>query len=100
FYHFFFQAEDDIREYKVTGVQTCALPISRQRDEGHRHRRTASKLPHPTPHPPHPGKGRTNAGRKETNGTATQRALPDRSQKEDRSEERRVGKEGRSRWTP
>src|SRR5215467_10394325 len=28
---FFFQAEDGIRDYKVTGVQTCALPIS------HRH---------------------------------------------------------------
>src|SRR5256885_2544606 len=27
--HFlFFQAEDGIRDYKVTGVQTCALPIS------------------------------------------------------------------------
>src|SRR5256885_5673528 len=28
-YFFFFQAEDGIRDYKVTGVQTCALPISR-----------------------------------------------------------------------
>src|SRR5205807_6052819 len=26
--YFFFQAEDGIRDYKVTGVQTCALPIS------------------------------------------------------------------------
>src|SRR5256885_2747412 len=25
---FFFQAEDGIRDYKVTGVQTCALPIT------------------------------------------------------------------------
>ena len=25
---FFFQAEDGIRDYDVTGVQTCALPIS------------------------------------------------------------------------
>src|SRR5205807_7383007 len=25
-----FQAEDGIRDYKVTGVQTCALPISRR----------------------------------------------------------------------
>src|SRR5256885_9943337 len=25
---FFFQAEEGIRDYKVTGVQTCALPIS------------------------------------------------------------------------
>src|SRR2546426_7013819 len=28
---FFFQAEDGIRDYKVTGVQTCALPISSMR---------------------------------------------------------------------
>src|SRR5256885_13539100 len=27
FFFFFFQAEDGIRDYKVTGVQTCALPI-------------------------------------------------------------------------
>src|ERR1039457_7649939 len=30
FFFFFFQAEDGIRDYKVTGVQTCALPISRR----------------------------------------------------------------------
>src|SRR5256886_14813125 len=29
FYFFFFQAEDGIRDLTVTGVQTCALPISR-----------------------------------------------------------------------
>src|SRR5215208_5566940 len=28
---FFFQAEDGIRDGHVTGVQTCALPISRKR---------------------------------------------------------------------
>src|SRR3989454_10646328 len=34
---FFFQAEDGIRDYKVTGVQTCALPILRpSRDAGQR----------------------------------------------------------------
>src|SRR5256885_9832563 len=27
---YLFQAEDGIRDYKVTGVQTCALPISRR----------------------------------------------------------------------
>ena len=26
-FHFFFQAEDGIRDTSVTGVQTCALPI-------------------------------------------------------------------------
>src|SRR5690606_41166531 len=28
---FFFQAEDGIRDFHVTGVQTCALPIYRER---------------------------------------------------------------------
>ena len=28
FFVFFFQAEDGIRDHCVTGVQTCALPIS------------------------------------------------------------------------
>src|SRR5690606_39726478 len=28
FWSFFFQAEDGIRDFHVTGVQTCALPIS------------------------------------------------------------------------
>src|SRR6267154_6403701 len=39
-YFFFFQAEDGIRDGRVTGVQTCALPIwrhacgsARERDE-------------------------------------------------------------------
>src|SRR5256885_12828489 len=31
---FFFQAEDGIRDYKVTGVQTCALPIWRSHRQG------------------------------------------------------------------
>src|SRR5688500_1156078 len=35
FFIFFFQAEDGIRDYKVTGVQTCALPISMPSDAAH-----------------------------------------------------------------
>src|SRR5215204_6676928 len=31
-FFFFFQAEDGIRDHCVTGVQTCALPISRRRE--------------------------------------------------------------------
>src|SRR6266446_3835689 len=31
YFFFFFQAEDGIRDYKVTGVQTCALPGSATR---------------------------------------------------------------------
>src|SRR5688572_31612942 len=33
-FFFFFQAEDGIRDLTVTGVQTCALPISRRDPEG------------------------------------------------------------------
>src|SRR5437762_10550002 len=35
---FFFQAEDGIRDTSVTGVQTCALPISRRGRRGLRAR--------------------------------------------------------------
>src|SRR5207249_8427017 len=40
---FFFQAEDGIRDRNVTGVQTCALPISAVRD--HRCQGDAPKAP-------------------------------------------------------
>src|SRR5216683_7132241 len=33
YFFFFFQAEDGIRDLIVTGVQTCALPISRRRGD-------------------------------------------------------------------
>src|SRR5256885_2724014 len=43
---FFFQAEDGIRDYKVTGVQTCALPISTQwQSEFELHARAILGLP-------------------------------------------------------
>src|SRR5256885_5433224 len=72
---FFFQAEDGIRDYKVTGVQTCALPISGEWlcDDLLR----AQSLSR--------GAGGREAGSKLTRK---------------RSEERRVGKECRSRWSP
>src|SRR5438093_821721 len=35
FFFFFFQAEDGIRDWSVTGVQTCALPILAARHAGH-----------------------------------------------------------------
>src|SRR5688572_30894123 len=47
---FFFQAEDGIRDLTVTGVQTCALPISRATRgslEQDRHR----AVPRPGPRP-------------------------------------------------
>src|SRR6266511_5612369 len=33
YFFFFFQAEDGIRDFHVTGVQTCALPISLSEEE-------------------------------------------------------------------
>src|SRR5262249_59934568 len=36
---FFFQAEDGIRDWSVTGVQTCALPIWWRDGSGRRRRR-------------------------------------------------------------
>src|SRR6266516_5821986 len=69
FCFFFFQAEDGIRDRTVTGVQTCALPITRSEGSSCSRRSRA-------------GRGRS--------GTAAPA----------RSEERRVGKECRSRWSP
>src|SRR4029079_19831219 len=67
---FFFQAEDGIRDKLVTGVQTCALPICKS-VEGSPYR--------PAPLP--------SSARRLWWPTA-------------RSEERRGGKEWRSRWAP
>src|ERR1039457_5168822 len=68
----FFQAEDGIRYYKVTGVLTCALPIYLQRDSG----------------------GARSGDRAVEPGSRGSRLF------QGRSEERRVGKECRSRWSP
>src|SRR3989454_9099995 len=62
---FFFQAEDGIRDYKVTGVQTCALPICGARFQREHfgqitqrrpfHSSNASRRPTPSPEgPPSP----------------------------------------------
>src|SRR5256885_8219468 len=45
FIFFFFQAEDGIRDYKVTGVQTCALPISFRVDRGAKQRQALRSIP-------------------------------------------------------
>src|SRR5262249_59902877 len=47
---FFFQAEDGIRDWSVTGVQTCALPISPGRTRGDRALRRVSRLRRSRPH--------------------------------------------------
>src|SRR5438034_9777013 len=72
FFFFFFQAEDGIRDHCVTGVQTCALPILP--------RAPGIRVQH-------------------VQVMAVERATrqPDFLL---RSEERRVGKECRSRWSP
>src|SRR6266511_5214711 len=46
---FFFQAEDGIRDFHVTGVQTCALPICRQPTSAPLCIRPAGILPYPLP---------------------------------------------------
>src|SRR5690348_18198296 len=70
---FFFQAEDGIRDGRVTGVQTCALPIW----EGSSHEQPRNRREH-----------FDDAER----GAVVAQLLA-------RSEERRVGKECRSRWS-
>src|SRR5688572_33428635 len=88
-YYFFFQAEDGIRDLTVTGVQTCALPIS------HRSRRGLALAPAGD----RPCAGAALRNRRPHRGRqVAQRSL--RGRRRPRSEERRVGKECRSRWWP
>src|SRR5215475_15272076 len=58
FFFFFFQAEDGIRDFHVTGVQTCALPISAPEGGGAGPGRPAD----PRPPPAAPGRSSTGAG--------------------------------------
>src|SRR5207249_11861639 len=94
FYFFFFQAEDGIRDRNVTGVQTCALPISSRRalrrearDPRRHHRRY-----HRRRGPHQGGAGGASALRRADHAFRAAAA--------GRSEERRVGKEWRSRCAP
>src|SRR5882672_12499351 len=74
---FFFQAEDGIRDHCVTGVQTCALPIwLRWARSTVTPSRSATTL--------RISMSRTPCGKSDFG---------------ERSEERRVGKECRSRWS-
>src|SRR5256885_7215645 len=96
FCFFFFQAEDGIRDYKVTGVQTCALPISRWRRGRHDARLLALM------------RMAVGGMTREQIARELDPALPQEEREallddvfgRPRSEERRVGKEGRSRWSP
>src|SRR5260370_27571998 len=92
---FFFQAEDGIRDSSVTGVQTCALPIwidhhLAVRQPPRPHHAGAGQYWFPSRHTaPHVDAGIARLA------LAGEKLLADR-----RSEERRVGKECRSRWSP
>src|SRR5258708_18521524 len=82
---FFFQAEDGIRDDLVTGVQTCALPIFPDRSDGGLGGSAAS--------------GKARRLRRSDHVVGSNRGqIPD--DRMGRSEERRVGKECRSRWSP
>src|SRR5260370_1523729 len=93
---FFFQAEDGIRDSSVTGVQTCALPISASGTIALRGGKllTISPCEIVSSLPPRRAivplaAGSVAAGFFALAGGAWAR-----------SEERRVGKECRSRWSP
>src|SRR5256886_11488800 len=91
---FFFQAEDGIRDLTVTGVQTCALPISRDDPE---HVRDLLVLVafHVVQHE-HLARA---VGKPPDRLLEIERQLVYHGATR-RSEERRVGKECRSRWSP
>src|SRR5256886_13610814 len=94
---FFFQAEDGIRDLTVTGVQTCALPIY-QRHAGLGARR--GRLGIRQRLPPRGGPAGL-VRRPRFPVTVTREYLIVRRNGEHwRSEERRVGEECRSRWSP
>src|SRR5688500_19664356 len=88
FFIFFFQAEDGIRDYKVTGVQTCALPISSSRSTGPSGSMDTSAS----------GPSSSTATRSRISCVSRVRSAP--TKRAPRSEERRVGKEWRAGVAP
>src|SRR5205085_3778515 len=94
FFFFFFQAEDGIRDLTVTGVQTCALPISEQAAPRTPRRPRARKL---RPSPRAASSSPTTRSSRRRRAQRSRR--PHRRPLKLRSEERRVGKEGRGRWS-
>src|SRR5690606_39997613 len=91
---FFFQAEDGIRDFHVTGVQTCALPIlgksrsSQSHGESAGHQGGAAKKRHFS-------QNGNSLLQQPVGGRRFARLLPTTGQPVPRSEERRVGKESR-----
>src|SRR2546430_4657361 len=93
-YFFFFQAEDGIRDLTVTGVQTCALPISLVRVGSAAFGNAATRIEAFVL-----SSGiRAYGGYPDIDGLYREQASELDTKK--RSEERRVGKECRSRWSP
>src|SRR5207253_4744582 len=90
---FFFQAEDGIRDGHVTGVQTCALPISSGTGRGSP---GCGAVRRGTPPRPTASRPRAPGDAESGRAVGTQPGQDDGR----RSEERRVGKECRSRWSP
>src|SRR2546430_10946312 len=94
--YFFFQAEDGIRDLTVTGVQTCALPILTIQPGADPEATVAGKL---SLH------GHSIGARVTYNERSDRRfhfhfGDGGAGARIQRSEERRVGKECRSRWSP
>src|SRR3712207_7483412 len=96
FSFFFFQAEDGIRDIGVTGVQTCALPICPHAVE---HRLELVLVDH---RPEVVVVRGADALRRRALEQQLAERVVDGVEDDDprRSEERRVGKECRSRWSP
>src|SRR5256885_5956013 len=94
-YFFFFQAEDGIRDYKVTGVQTCALPISPHACQRCALLRTSNRRGFPMTTKIYVG----NLPYSVTD-SSLESNFAEFGNVASRSEERRVGKECRSRWSP
>src|SRR3712207_6874770 len=90
---FFFQAEDGIRDIGVTGVQTCALPIF---VHGHLDVVPAD----PSEWSVDPFGGEIRDGYLWGRGAIDMKGFDAMVLAVVRSEERRVGKECRSRWSP
>src|SRR5205807_3747131 len=93
-FFFFFQAEDGIRDYKVTGVQTCALPILEVAGAGYINARVnraelAESLASDVKPRAEAPAGKILVEHSSINPNKAAHV---------RSEERRVGKESRCRW--
>src|SRR5205085_5992149 len=97
---FFFQAEDGIRDLTVTGVQTCALPISARSCRKPRRGRRATPRPARLPAACilRRARGPAAGNDRPVRLRHTAPLAPARRRGRTRSEERRVGEERQWRW--